>query len=213
MCSAASVVSATLQPVDGSLPVSSAHGILWARILEWVATPSSGGSSRSWDPIYVSCVFCITGRFFTTEPLRMPKVRLTKVQILVLTQGITVNRFLRFRFFICKMKLSSFKKKIVYLFLAILGFRFCSGFSPAAMSTGSSLAVVHGRLSLQSTGAQASVTEAPWAQEHRLNSCGTWLSCSSACWIFLDQGLNPRLLHWQADSIPLSYQGSPSTHF
>ena len=116
MCSAASVVSATLQPVDGSLPVSSAHGILWARILEWVATPSSGGSSRSWDPIYVSCVFCITGRFFTTEPLRMPKVRLTKVQILVLTQGITVNRFLRFRFFICKMKLSSFKKKLFIYF-------------------------------------------------------------------------------------------------
>ena len=138
--------------MDGSLPVSFAHGILWARILEWVATPSSRGSSWSWDPIYVSCVFCITGRFFTTEPLRMPKVRLTKVQILVLTQGITVNRFLRFRFFICKMKLSSFKK-IVYLFLAILGFRFCSGFSPAAMSMGSSLAVVHGCLSLQSTGA------------------------------------------------------------
>ena len=27
--------------------------------------------------------------------------------------------------------------------------------------------------------------------------------------IFLTQGLNPRLLHWQADSLPLSHQGSP----
>ena len=27
--------------------------------------------------------------------------------------------------------------------------------------------------------------------------------------IFLMQGLNPRLLHWQADSLPLSHQGSP----
>ena len=28
--------------------------------------------------------------------------------------------------------------------------------------------------------------------------------------IFLDQGLNLRLLHWQVDSLPLSHQGSPS---
>ena len=31
--------------VDCSLPDSSDHGILQARILEWVAVPSSGGSS------------------------------------------------------------------------------------------------------------------------------------------------------------------------
>ena len=29
--------------------------------------------------------------------------------------------------------------------------------------------------------------------------------------IFLTQGLNPHLLHWQADSLPLSHQGSPLT--
>ena len=28
--------------------------------------------------------------------------------------------------------------------------------------------------------------------------------------ILLDQGSNPRLLHWQADSLPLNHQGSPS---
>ena len=27
--------------------------------------------------------------------------------------------------------------------------------------------------------------------------------------IFLTQGLNQRLMHWQADSLPLSYLGSP----
>jgi len=37
---------------------------------------------------------------------------------------------------------------------------------------------------------------------HRLN-------CSVACGIFPDGRLNPFLLHWQADSLPLSYQGSP----
>ena len=29
--------------------------------------------------------------------------------------------------------------------------------------------------------------------------------------IFLNQGSNPRLLHWQADSLPLSHQGSPNS--
>ena len=32
-------------PMDCSLPGSSVHGILQARILEWVAVPSSGGIS------------------------------------------------------------------------------------------------------------------------------------------------------------------------
>ena len=39
------------------------------------------------------------------------------------------------------------------------------------------------------------------------------LSCSAACGIFLDQGLNPRLLHWQMDSLPPSRQGSPIACF
>ena len=35
------------------------------------------------------------------------------------------------------------------------------------------------------------------------------LSCSEACGTFMDQGLNPCLLHWQEDSLPQSHQGSP----
>ena len=35
------------------------------------------------------------------------------------------------------------------------------------------------------------------------------LSCSVACGIFPDQGLNPCLLHWQVYSLTLSHQGSP----
>ena len=38
-------------------------------------------------------------------------------------------------------------------------------------------------------------------------------SCSAACGIFPDQGLNPCPLHWQADSQPLRHQGSPAFHF
>ena len=35
------------------------------------------------------------------------------------------------------------------------------------------------------------------------------LSCSEACGILLDKGLNLCLLKWQMDSLPLSHQGSP----
>ena len=38
-------------------------------------------------------------------------------------------------------------------------------------------------------------------------------SCSAACGIFPDQGLNPHPLHWQADSQPLRHQGSPPLLF
>ena len=36
-------------PMDYSLPVSSVHGILQARILEWIAISSPRGSSRPRD--------------------------------------------------------------------------------------------------------------------------------------------------------------------
>ena len=49
-------------PMDCSLPGSSAHGILQARILEWVAIPFSKKSSKPRDQTQVSC---ISGSFFT----------------------------------------------------------------------------------------------------------------------------------------------------
>ena len=66
-----------------------------------------------------------------------------------------------------------------------------------------SLAVEHG---LQGT--RASVVAFP-----RLQSTGSIVvahgrSCFTACGIFPDQGLNPCLLHWQTDSLPLTHHGS-----
>ena len=46
-------------PVDCSLIGSCVHGILQARILEWVAMPSSRGSSRPKDQTQVSYISCI----------------------------------------------------------------------------------------------------------------------------------------------------------
>ena len=56
-------------PMDYSLPGSSVCGILQARIREWVAVPSSRGSSQPRDRTHV---FCIAGRFFTTETSGKP---------------------------------------------------------------------------------------------------------------------------------------------
>ena len=47
---------------DCSLPGSFIHGILQTRILEWVASPSSRGSSQPRDRTQV---FCIADQFFT----------------------------------------------------------------------------------------------------------------------------------------------------
>ena len=49
-------------PMDWSPPGFSVHGILQARILEWVSIPFSRGSSPPRDRIWVSCT---KGRFFT----------------------------------------------------------------------------------------------------------------------------------------------------
>ena len=56
-------------PMDCSLPGSSVHGILQARILEWVAIPFSRGSYQPRDQTQVSC---IAGRFFTIWPPGKP---------------------------------------------------------------------------------------------------------------------------------------------
>ena len=49
-------------PMDCSPPRSSVHGILQARILEWVAMLSSGRSSQPKDRTHVSYVSCIGRR-------------------------------------------------------------------------------------------------------------------------------------------------------
>ena len=50
-----------------------------------------------------------------------------------------------------------------------------------------------------------------WLPDSRAQAQELWcsLSCSAACGVFPDQGLNLCLLHWQADALPLSHQGSP----
>ena len=54
--------------MDCSPPGSSVHGILQARILEWVAVVSSRGPSPPRDQTHVSCVSCIGRRVLYHQP-------------------------------------------------------------------------------------------------------------------------------------------------
>ena len=54
-------------PMDYSLAGSSVHGILQAGILEWVAMPSSRGSSPPRDGAHSLTSHALTGSFFTTS--------------------------------------------------------------------------------------------------------------------------------------------------
>ena len=61
--------STLCRPMDCSPPGSSVHGILQARILEWVAMPSSRGSFLPRDQTHGSC---IASRFLTAETQGKP---------------------------------------------------------------------------------------------------------------------------------------------
>ena len=62
LCFVTQLCPTLCDPTDCSPPGSSVHGILQARLLEWVAVPFSRGSSRPRDRTQVSR---IAGRFFT----------------------------------------------------------------------------------------------------------------------------------------------------
>ena len=53
--------------MDCSLPGSSIHRILQARILEWVVVPSSRRSSRSRVGTHISGLLALAGGFSTTS--------------------------------------------------------------------------------------------------------------------------------------------------
>ena len=74
-CSVSQSCPALCDPMDCNLSGSSAPGILQARMLEWVAMPSSRGSSPSRDGTHVSCISCIADGFLTAEPAAKPGFR------------------------------------------------------------------------------------------------------------------------------------------
>ena len=100
------------------------------------------------------------------------------------------------------------------LFLAVLGLCCCTDFSLVATSGGFSLvAVLSFSLQQLLLWSMSFTCCSLWALEYRLSSCGSWTQLLPSMWIFPDQGSNPCLLPWKADSLPLSHQGSPRNIF
>ena len=64
-------------------------------------------------------------------------------------------------------------------------------------------------LRIQERQPTGSIVAAPGLQSTGSTAVAHGLICSAARGIFSDQGLNPCLLHWQADSLPQSHRGSP----
>ena len=82
---------------------------------------------------------------------------------------------------------------IIYLFLAVLGLGFCE-WAFSSCDAGPSRC-----------GFSCCLVRLPRSRTLAGSVVAVWgLSCTSACGIFPDQGLNPGLLHWQADFFPFS---------
>jgi len=70
--------------MDYSPPGSSVHGILQARLLEWLPFPSPGDLP---DPGIEPVFPALAGGFFTTEPPGKPKVLINSVQFSSVAQS------------------------------------------------------------------------------------------------------------------------------
>ena len=81
--------------MDCGPPGSSVHGILQARILQWVAMPSSRGSSQPKDWTTSLGSSCIADVFFTAEPLGMPSKRARHLKICFIKEDMTLKNNLK----------------------------------------------------------------------------------------------------------------------
>ena len=109
--------------------------------------------------------------------------------------------FLELKFLYANQYFSFFL--LIYLFLAVLGLRFCARAFSSCGKRGPLFIAVRGPLTIAASlvGSTGSVVVAHGP------------SCSTVCGIFPDQGLNPCPLHWQVDSQPLRHRGNPCPLF
>ena len=127
-----------------------------------------------------------------------------------------ITFFVLLIYFLLNLFFSFFKKNIyIYLFLAVLGLHCCMWAFSTCSDWGLLFIAVYGLLivvaflvaehTLQVRKLQQLWHTGSVVVACRLQSAGSvvvahGLSCSTACGIFLDQGLNSCPLHWQADS-------------
>ena len=96
----------------------------------------------------------------------------------------------------------------IYLFLAVLGLRFCAKAFPSCGKRGPLFIAVRGPLTIM-----ASLVASTGSRRAGSVAVAHGPSRSAACGILPDQGSNPCPMHWQADSQPLRHQGSPGSVF
>ena len=99
-----SCVRLLCDPMDCSLPGFSVHGILQARILEWMAISFSRGSSQPRDQTRVLRLLALAGGFFTTSATCEP-LPWTPVQI-QFTAEVSVQMVVKFSCHKVKFSLS-----------------------------------------------------------------------------------------------------------
>ena len=113
-------------------PSSPVHGILQARILEWVAIPFSRGSCWPRDQIWVSC---ISGRFFTIWAISLgirkcPQGKLLYLDIFKVTvywYSHFIIPFWRFSLLSCNLGYLFLKDILIFWrFCGDKNFRICS---------------------------------------------------------------------------------------
>ena len=100
--------------------------------------------------------------------------------------------------------LNKFIYLFIYLFMAVLGLRFCARAFSSCSEWGPLFIAARGPLTIA-----ASLVGSTGSRRAGSVVVAHGRSCSAACGIFPDQGLNPCPLHWQADSQSLCHQGSP----
>ena len=93
----------------------------------------------------------------------------------------------------------------IYLFMAVLGLRFCARAFSSCGKRGPLFIAVRRPLTIA-----ASLVAEHRLQTHRLSNCGSRAQLLRSMWDLPRPGLEPVCpLHWQADSQPLCHQGSP----
>ena len=91
--------------------------------------------------------------------------------------------------------------------MAFLRLSCCTGFTPVVASR--DLWLTYEDFSLRWLLLWSTGSGVCKASSCRLQSTGSVVVVHGLSGIFLDQGLNPCLLHWQADSLPLEPAGKP----
>ena len=100
VCSVARSCLTLWESVDCSLPVSSVHGILQTRILEWVAISTSKGSSHPGIDQESPASPILAGAFLITEPPGSPIMQHTYLSLLIFSSWLQIlqTEILKFSF-------------------------------------------------------------------------------------------------------------------